>query len=111
MKKIAPGYSLTILISLLVSCSNNSSSNDGTASSPDSTIKTMKGIKQSDWGETDGKKVSLFTLTNKNGTQIKISNYGGTVTSWVTADKSGNRSSIVLGFDSLAGYLRKPPYF
>ena len=68
-------------------------------------------VSKADWGETDGKKVYLYTLTNKNGVQVKISNYGGTVTSWVTPDKNGNKNSIVLGFDSLSGYLAKPPYF
>ena len=63
------------------------------------------------WGETDGKQVFLYTLTNKNGVQVKISNYGGTVTSWIVPDSKGNKSSIVLGFDSLSGYLAKPPYF
>ncbi|MBI1780626.1 MAG: galactose mutarotase [Sphingobacteriales bacterium] len=63
------------------------------------------------WGETDGKQVDLFTLTNANGVQVKITNYGGTVTSWVTPDKNGNKSSVILGFDSLSGYLAKPPYF
>ncbi|KAI9432506.1 aldose 1-epimerase [Russula earlei] len=69
------------------------------------------GIVKSDWGETDGKKVSLYTLTNRVGTAIKISTYGGTVTSWLTADKAGKQSNIVVGFDSLGGYLAKPPYF
>jgi aldose 1-epimerase len=59
----------------------------------------------------DGKEVLLYTLVNKNGVEVKITNYGGTVTSWVTPDKNGNKSSVVLGFDSLSGYLAKPPYF
>jgi aldose 1-epimerase len=53
----------------------------------------------------------LYTLTNKNGVEVKITNYGATVTSWVTPDKNGNKSNVVLGFDSLSGYLAKPPYF
>ena len=69
------------------------------------------GITQKDWGDWMGKKVMLFTLTNKNGMQVSITNYGGTVTNWITPDKSGAKSSIVVGFDSLAGYLHKPPYF
>ncbi|HNP20922.1 MAG TPA: aldose epimerase family protein [Panacibacter sp.] len=73
------------------------------------TIKA--GIMKTDWGEADGQRVSLFTLTNAKGTEVKISTYGGIVTSFVTADKSGGKSNIVLGFDSLSGYLAKPPYF
>jgi aldose 1-epimerase len=69
------------------------------------------GVASKDWGEADGKKVQLFTLTNKSGVTVDITNYGGVVTSWVTPDKSGNKSSVVVGMPSLADYLKKPPYF
>src|ERR1035437_7182094 len=69
------------------------------------------GIVKSSWGESDNKKVDLYTLTNKNGEEVKISTYGGTVTSWVVPDKNGKKSSILLGYDSLSGYLAHPPYF
>jgi aldose 1-epimerase len=93
-----------LVILTVTSCSNNESAKKEKAG-------TKAGITKSDWGITDGKQVHLFTLTNKKGTQIKISDYGGTITSWMVADKKGNSSSIVLGFDSLSGYLAKPPYF
>ncbi|MBK8089752.1 MAG: galactose mutarotase [Chitinophagaceae bacterium] len=70
-----------------------------------------KKVTQVSWGEADGKQVNLYTLTNSNGVEVKITNYGGTVTSWVTPDKNGKKSSVVLGFDSLSGYLAKPPFF
>lgn len=68
-------------------------------------------IKVTDWGMADGQPVKLFTLTNNKGVSISITNYGGTITSWMVPDKQGNKSNIVLGFDSLSGYLAKPPYF
>jgi aldose 1-epimerase len=73
-------------------------------------IETKQIVKAS-WGETDGKPVDLYTLTNKNGDEVKISIYGATVTSWIVADNKKGKSNIVLGFDSLSGYLAKPPYF
>ncbi|THU36075.1 galactose mutarotase [Niastella caeni] len=80
--------------------------------SPENSEAIMKaGVTAKDWGETDGKKVQLFTLTNKNGVTVGITNYGGIVTSWVTPDKNGNKSSVVVGMDSLSEYLKKPPYF
>jgi aldose 1-epimerase len=69
------------------------------------------GVTSKDWGEVDGKKVQLYSLTNKNGVTVEITNYGGIVTSWLTPDKNGNKSSIVVGMDSLQEYLKKPPYF
>ncbi len=68
-------------------------------------------ITKESWGEADGKPVDLYTLTNANGVQVKITTYGGIVTSWITPDKTGNKSNVVLGFDSLSGYLTPPPYF
>src|SRR5437870_2509675 len=74
-------------------------------------VPAKAGITKEDWGETDGKKVNLYTLTNKNGIIVKVTNYGGTITSWITPDRSGNKSNIVIGFDSLKSYLNRPPYF
>lgn len=74
-------------------------------------MKSNATIKQEAWGEADGKKVSLYTLTNNKGMEIKIANYGGTVTSWFAPDRNGNMADIVLGFDNLNDYLAGPPYF
>ena len=99
---------LLLLIIVFSSCGNNTNKTSNTITTTDS---TKTGVMQKDWGEVDGKKVYIYTLTNKNGVQVTISNYGGTVTSWITPDKNGNKSSIIIGFDSLQGYLQKPPYF
>lgn len=74
-------------------------------------MELKKGITKTAFGSADGKEVSLYTLTNAKGTQVKISTYGGIVTSWVAPDKNNQKSGIVLGFDSLSGYLAKSPYF
>lgn len=105
MRKIK---SILVIGSLVIlacnSCSNIRSTKKEKA-------ETKTGITSSDWGAAEGMQVHLFTLTNKKRTQVKISDYGGTITSWIVPDKKGNSSSIVLGFDSLSGYLAKPPYF
>jgi len=75
------------------------------------TEEVSKGITRADWGTADGKPVYLYTLTNSKGDQVKISNYGGVVTSWTSKDKNDSVSSVVLGFDSLQGYMAPPPYF
>lgn len=59
----------------------------------------------------DGTSVQLYTLTNENGMEVKITNYGGTVTSILAPDKDGNLENVVLGFDSLDKYLAGTPYF
>lgn len=65
-----------------------------------------------DFGKTaDGQSVSLYTLKNKNGIEAAITNYGGIVVSLKTPDRNGKLDDIVLGFDSLDGYLKTQPYF
>jgi aldose 1-epimerase len=73
--------------------------------------KPMAGTTISDYGTIDGKKVSLYTLTNGRGVTAKISNYGCTVTELHVPDKSGKMADVVLGFDKLDGYLDKSPFF
>ncbi|MDQ3534606.1 MAG: galactose mutarotase [Bacteroidota bacterium] len=69
-------------------------------------------IERSDFGSlSDGKEVHIFTLTNKNQMQVKITNYGGIITSIVVPDKDGNPADVVLGYDKLDDYLKEHPYF
>jgi aldose 1-epimerase len=63
------------------------------------------------FGEIEGKPVELYTLTNESGAKVSITNYGGTVTSIVVPDKDGKMDDVVLGFDTLAEYVEKSPYF
>ena len=58
----------------------------------------------------DGQAVELFTLTNAQGIEVQLTNYGGIITSLKTPDRSGRIDDIVLGYDSLNGYLRNRPY-
>jgi aldose 1-epimerase len=64
------------------------------------------------YGMTGADSVFQYTLTNKNGMIVKILNYGGTVTDIITPDKNGKMGDVILGFDSLSGYLQAGnPYF
>lgn len=63
------------------------------------------------WGTVDGKQVNLYTLKNSHGELVKITNYGGIVTSWMSRDKRGGFGEVVMGFDSLSTYLKGTPYF
>lgn len=59
----------------------------------------------------DGGQVDLFTLTNDNGIEVAITNYGGIVTSIMSPDRQGEFTDVVLGLDDLDGYLAGHPYF
>lgn len=59
----------------------------------------------------DGREVRVFTLTNAAGVEARIINYGGIVLSLKVPDREGIMGDVVLGFDSLEGYLGRHPYF
>ncbi|MEN8128386.1 MAG: aldose epimerase family protein [Planctomycetota bacterium] len=69
-------------------------------------------IEKSDSGQTrDGKAVQLYTLTNDNGMVAKITNYGGIIVELWAPDRDGDLTDVVLGFDTIADYEEKSPYF
>jgi aldose 1-epimerase len=59
----------------------------------------------------DGHAVERFTLTNAHGMEVKAITYGGIITSLVVPDRTGKMTDVVLGFDSLDGYLKNDPFF
>jgi aldose 1-epimerase len=72
----------------------------------------MVTINESPFGNLpDGSAVTLYTFKNANGVEMKVINYGGYITSLRTPDKSGVIEDVVLGYDSLSGYLKAPSFF
>jgi aldose 1-epimerase len=69
------------------------------------------GIEKVKWGEADGKEVDLYTLTNRNGLVAKITNYGAIVVELHVPDRTGQMGDVALGYDNLADYIKKTPYF
>jgi galactose mutarotase-like enzyme/glycogen debranching enzyme len=59
----------------------------------------------------DGTPVEGYTIRNTRGTSLHVMTYGAIITSLRTRDRQGRFDDIVLGFDSLAGYLKDSPYF
>lgn len=75
-------------------------------------VQAATKVSQASFGKTpDGVDVRLFTLTNDRGVEAKITNYGGIVVSLKVPDRNGGMADVVLGHDSLAGYIDNPgPY-
>jgi aldose 1-epimerase len=63
------------------------------------------------FGKVEDTPVQLYTLTNKNGLVAKITNYGAIITELHVPDRDGTLADIVLGFESLEGYLKGNTYF
>lgn len=59
----------------------------------------------------DGRAATVYTLTNRNGLVVKISDFGGIITELHTPDRHGVLADVVLGFDCVAPYAGDSPYF
>ena len=55
--------------------------------------------------------IHKFILTNKNGMEVSVINFGGIITSLKSRDSKGNYEDVVLGFDNLSQYEDESPYF
>jgi aldose 1-epimerase len=59
----------------------------------------------------DGQTIDVYTLTNRNGLVARVMTYGATLTELHVPGKDGKLEDVVLGFDTLDGYLKGHPYF
>jgi aldose 1-epimerase len=72
----------------------------------------MAAITKKHWSTlTTGEDIDLYKLRNSQGTEATITNFGGRLVTLCVPDRNGKFSDVVLGFDSLDGYLAKNPYF
>jgi len=59
----------------------------------------------------DGREVYRYSLKNHSGMRVDIITYGAIVTSLYTKDRKGTLADIVLGYDSVQGYVKGTSYF
>lgn len=59
----------------------------------------------------DNQAAQLFTLRSASGVEARVTNYGATLVSLLAPDRRGQRADVLLGFDTLDGYLGPHPYF
>ena len=104
------GYLLFTLAALLfVNCNPKVST---TEVSQDSIASATTLMRKEKFGTMpDGREVQRFILTNKNGVEIHVINYGGIISHLMAPDRNGKLEDIVLGYDSLNGYLEASPFF
>jgi aldose 1-epimerase len=94
MKKNLLLFLLMLLSLIVLSCQDKSAKKAGTM------------IAKTSYGKLpDGREVSQYTLKNAGGVEVRIINYGAIVTSIRVPDHDGKLADIVLGYDSLSGYL------
>ncbi|PRY06842.1 aldose 1-epimerase [Pontibacter ummariensis] len=107
----------TIGAGSLWGCSSQQATEDIAAVTATTEDEAGVQIKQESFGKTkEGEETTLYTLTNAKGMQMQITDYGATITSLLTPDREGEVGDVVLGFDSLSGYMspeyvKSGPYF
>lgn len=97
MKKIHLSLLAVIMSLIIVSCQNNKK------------VETM--LEKSLYGKLpDGREVYQFTLHNKSGMKVEIINFGAIVRSISVPDRNSKFEDVILGYDSLSGYVNDNSY-
>ena len=82
---------------LLFACSCSSPSSD----------KNKAGLSKEAFEKTkDGKQISLWTLKNRNGAEMSVTNFGGKIVSLLVPDKDGNLVNVVTGYENIDKYFK-----
>jgi len=63
------------------------------------------------FGSFEGQDVSLFTLKNKQGDIVKLTNYGAAIVEINVPDRNGDKENVTFGYETLDGYLAGDAYF
>lgn len=85
-------FSLILIAVILASCNQSK--------------KTKEMVRKDVFGTHNGKEVYLFTLTNKPGNVIRLTNYGAKI-NWIEVpDRNGNKDNVTFGYDTFDETLK-----
>ena len=72
----------------------------------------ISGLKREDFqAVVQGKQTDLYTLTNSNGMEVSITNYGGALVAIMVPDREGKMANVIQGHDSIKGVVERPEPF
>lgn len=110
MKRIVILLQALMLVLFMTQCNNKT--NPETSEMRDTVQTKKKPVAIVPFGKmNDGTAVSQYTITNETGMSMSVTNYGGIITNLKVPDRTGIFEDVVLGYDSLSGYLKSNPYF
>jgi len=102
------GLLLIAITLFFMQCKNGQPSEQATSTPATPALE----IRKSAYGATpEGEAVDQYTLVNGKGMEVAVITYGGIITSWTAPDRNGQYRNVVLGFDTLAGYVGENPFF
>lgn len=109
MKNLIKSTLLMASVAMVAACSSNKG--QATSASAEGSGVTKSGLNVADFDTTyvdslrGEKKVALYTLTNSQGMEVCVTNFGGRVVSIVVPDKDGNPTDVVLGYPTAKDYF------
>lgn len=69
-------------------------------------------VTRKSFGKTkDGREASLYTLENRNGMAVSVTNYGVNIVTVIVPDKNGKKADLVLGYETIDGYFDNGSFF
>ena len=69
-------------------------------------------MKRTDFQKTvQGKETDLFILSNNNGAEVAVTNYGGAILAIMVPDKNGNLGNVIQGHDTIDKVINSPEPF
>lgn len=72
----------------------------------------LSGLKRTDFQKTvQGKETDLFILSNNNGAEVAVTNYGGAILAIMVPDKNGNLGNVIQGHDTIDKVINCPEPF
>ncbi|MGM9620295.1 MAG: galactose-1-epimerase, partial [Bacteroidaceae bacterium] len=72
----------------------------------------ISGLKREDFQTVvQGRQTDLYTLTNSNGMEVSVTNYGGALVAIMVPDKEGKMANVIQGHDSIKGVMESPEPF
>jgi aldose 1-epimerase len=102
-----PRHSVTVFAILLFALSLSVC---GLLVAQSASSKHHHGVQTQPFGTQDGRPITLYTLTNSHGLEVRTMNYGAIILSMRVPDRKGQLADIVLGHETLEGYIPNPPY-
>lgn len=67
-------------------------------------------IKKHSFGRTsEGEEATLYTLINKKGMSVSLTDYGANIVNIIVPDKDGKYDDVVLGYENVSGYESNSP--
>ncbi len=72
----------------------------------------ISGLRREDFqADIKGKQTDLFVLSNENGMEVCITNYGGAIVAIMTPDKNGQMANVIQGHDNIQSCINSPEPF